>query len=98
MEKKITKATLKSFINKNRKALYINVKSEFDGMTDGCEDRHDGFKETVKSAYPNEHNLGIVGVWMVHKNYFYPYNDGTFEGIEYSNCCGRAILAVKKTA
>ena len=34
---KITKATVKSFIKKNIDDMYINVRSSFDGMTDGLE-------------------------------------------------------------
>jgi len=99
MEKKITKATLKSFIRKNKEKLFINVKSEFDGMTDGLESRHEGFvKAHYDTAVDPKYCLGVSGVWMTHRNYFYPYNDGTFEGIEYMNCCGSAILAVKKAA
>jgi len=32
--KKITRATLKSFIKKNKCQLYVKVVSSFDGMTD----------------------------------------------------------------
>jgi hypothetical protein len=62
--KKITMATLKSFINKNKAALFINVLSEFDGMTDGCESRDGGFQKIeVKTFEP--HTLGIKGLWLV---------------------------------
>lgn len=45
MTKKITKTTFKSFIKKNAGKLFVQTKSYFDGMVDGCEyvpskDRH----------------------------------------------------------
>lgn len=35
--KKITKSTFKSFLKKNEGNLFIQTKSYFDGMVDGCE-------------------------------------------------------------
>lgn len=42
--KKITLTTVKKFVKDNADKLFINVKSSFDGMTDGCESRHNGFQ------------------------------------------------------
>ncbi len=98
--KKITLTTVKSFIKKNRKDLFINVKSSFDGMTDGCEPRKDGFifASTEKQDTCRENTLGVAGAWFVFqsRDYFKPYSDDKFEGIEVSNACGHFILAVKK--
>ena len=99
--KKITKATFKSFIRKNIDYLYINVKTEFDGMVDGCEPRHGGFKPIQLSpAVAHEHSLFIGGLYLVNggDDRFYHYEDENFMGIEYCNCCGRGILAIAKAS
>lgn len=96
--KKITLATVKSFIRANADKLYINVTSSFDGMTDMCEQRHDGFKKvTTFTADHREYSLGIAGAWFVRdsRDYFTHYNKDGFEGIQVSNSCGRFILAIK---
>jgi hypothetical protein len=104
MEKKITKATFKSFIKKNIDGLYINVKSKFDGMTDMCEAQNGGFvKATADNRdYCLENTLGIEGLWLVGSGHrgdrFRPYSEGAWTGIEYSNCCGRGIIAVRNRA
>jgi hypothetical protein len=101
---KITLSTVKSFIRANRAELYINIKSDFDGMTDCCQSRHGGF-EKVKSDIQvrpfqsdRDPTLGIPGAWFVgsSRDYFSTFEDGTYRGIEVSNCCGYFVLAVKK--
>ena len=92
---KITRATVKSFIKKNFEGLYINVKSEFDGMTDGCEGRSGGFKKAEPAE--GSHALGVKGAYFVqHDDLFEHWEDDTMTGIEVYNCCGHFILAVKK--
>ena len=95
--KKITLATVKSFIRKNSNNLFINVKSSFDGMTDGCEPCNNGFMVAVPAQDHIENNLGINGAWVVgsSRDYFTPYFKDGFSGIEVYNCCGKFILAVK---
>jgi len=96
--KKITRTTVKTFIRNNAANLYINVKSEFDGMSDGCEQRHEGFKRvTTFTAADRKSTMGISGAWFVGngRDYFYPYSENGFEGIKVSNSCGRFILAIK---
>lgn len=96
---KITLATVKSFIKNNNGKLFINVKSSFDGMIDGCETRHDGFTAAV---YENDCNakytLGIKNAWFVgsSRDYFETFENEIFTGIEVSNSCGCFILATKK--
>jgi hypothetical protein len=101
--KKITLATIKSFINKNRDNLYIKVRSSFDGMTDCVEvikDAH--FSKIENTERSVEHTMGINGAWFVSqsRDYFgkfdYAGSDGVFEGYEISNCCGTFQLAIKK--
>src|SRR5690349_4320372 len=95
---KVTLATLKRFVKKNRENLWINVKSYFDGMIDGTAYNHDGFKKAGKSDYPHsfEHDLGISGAWFVGRSgdYFKAYDKDGFKGYEVYNSCGCFILAV----
>lgn len=101
LTKKITLATVKAFIRTNATELYINVTSSFDGMTDGCEQRHEGFKKvTTFTADHREHTRGIQGAWFVgdSRDYFTAYKKDGFEGIQVSNSCGRFILAIKSNS
>jgi len=98
---KITLATIKSFVRKNQDNLYINVKSDFDGMTDMCEPRDGGFTRVEKEedTFYSERTLGIRGAWFVgsSRDYFKEYNENGFQGYEIYNCCGKFILAVKSS-
>lgn len=102
---KITRATLKSFINKNKSELYINIKRSFDGRVDCVTECDNGFSK-IASIVSNDYfqrqekyTMGIQGLWLVgqSRDYFQTYDDGMYQGISISNCCGLSILAVKKT-
>lgn len=99
--KKITLATVKSFIRKNPN-LYINCKSKFDGMVDcvmPCNNQ--GFEPIEPDPRGFCRNtLDIKGAWFVlgGGDRFYPHEDDNFEGIEVYNCCGSFILATRKAA
>jgi len=98
--KKITLATIKSFIRKNKSNLFLNVKSSFDGMTDCIEFRNYGFnpiKNTEWAQNNHKHTMGIQGAWFVgqSRDYFSEYSKNGFFGYEVSNCCGSFVLAVK---
>jgi hypothetical protein len=99
---KVTKATLKSFVKKNRNQLYINVKSVFSGYTDGLESQNAGFKKIEFEGFEAtaEHTLRIKGLWLVNGggDRFHEFDDGEYTGIEYHNACGHGILAIKKSA
>jgi len=92
-QKKITLATLKSFIRKNADSLFCKTRSRFDGMTDSIEQVEDFF-----GSVSAEKALGLQGVYIVggSRDRFRHFEDESFIGIEVSNCCGRGILAVKK--
>jgi len=99
---KITLATFKSFIRKNRDALQILVSSKFDGMTDGCEgtgqtDFSPALECDRKDEGYTKHTLEIAGVWLVGggRDYFTAYNNNGFTGIEWSNCCGHGVIAIR---
>lgn len=97
--KKITMATIKAFIKKNRSKLFIKCLSGFDGNADGvreCEDH--GFSPALEPDegcnHSNRH--GIHGAWFVgrSRDYFTAYSEGGWIGYEVSNCCGSFVLAI----
>lgn len=94
---KTTKSTIKSFIKHNEGRLFINVKSSFDGMIDGCAYCNDGFKKAGKDTENERNTLGVAGAWFVgsSRDYFKLYNENGMKGYIISNCCGHFILAVK---
>jgi hypothetical protein len=95
--KKITKATFKSFVNKNSD-LYLKERSSFSGMTDCVEPLNGGFEPVqIRNEYL-DNTLGISGVWMVGHggDRFSTYEDDNFKGIEVYNCCGCFIVATRK--
>ena len=89
--KKITLATLKAFIKKSSE-LFIEVKSDFNGMTDCVEIVKIGIKKVSK-----EKAIGHDGVWCVgsSRDYFKFVENENYFGIEVSNCCGHGILWTK---
>lgn len=96
---KITRSTFKSFINKNTGKLWIDCKSDFDGMVDMVT-THEGhsFHPVQATDRNNDHTLGIGGLWLVgqSRDWFTAYENEVFTGIEVSNCCGNQVIAVKK--
>jgi hypothetical protein len=92
-KKKITLATVKSFIRKNSDRLFCKVGSRFDGMTDCVQEVENSFTQIAA-----ENALGIRGVYIVggSRDHFWAFENDTFTGIEISNCCGRGILAIRK--
>lgn len=96
--KKITLATIKSFIKKNED-LYIKNKSDFDGMVDGVREcSNQSFRKAERKDGLTENTLGIVGAWFVKssRDGFNEYEDEQYKGYEVYNCCGSFILAVAK--
>lgn len=98
MTKKITLATLKSFVNKNKSNLLLKVSSSFSGMTDCIESIEDNFSPASEDTRNYKNTLGMNGVWLVgdSRDYFTDYEDDNYKGIKCSNCCGCFILAIKK--
>ena len=97
--KKITLATVKSFIRKNREDLMIRNRSSFNSMTDGVEGCADS---SYRKAEPTERNvsntLGIMGAWFVgsSRDRFMPVDSDEHEGIGIYNCCGSFDLVIAK--
>lgn len=99
--KKITLATIKSFINNEMKndKLYIASLSSFDGMVDCVMPSDDkNFKKAVKSERNSENDLGVAGAWFVKgsRDSFETFENDEFKGFEVYNCCGSFILATTK--
>ena len=95
--KKITLATLKSFINKNE--VYVKMESSFDGMSDMVEyDKNAKYMPAQKTDSNIANTLGVNGLWVVggSRNYFKYFEDENFYGIDVYNCCGSSLIAIKK--
>jgi len=95
MNRKITKATFKSFIRKNSNRLHVKVCSRFDGMTDCVQSVADSFTPAQPDGNISN-TLGISGVWLVgdSRDYFEPFEADGFSGIKVVNCCGSFVVAV----
>lgn len=101
--KKPTLATLKAFIRKNEANLFIRVKSQFDGMTDGTEYLSSP-KFTPASEHKTEwaesckdHTLGFQGLWLVKqsRDYITEIKEDGFIGFHVYNCCGSCDIGIK---
>lgn len=96
--KKITLATIKSFIKKNEGKIYIKVKSSFSGYTDCVETIQDDFKLAVKDENINlKYTFGIPGAWFVgqSRDYFEAFENENYKGFKVYNACGSFIIAIK---
>jgi len=88
MEKKITKATLKMFIRKNKDNLFLEVKSDFDGMVD-CVMPCKSPKRKIDCSNLDFSkdcwglDLSLVGGDKINK---------IKNGFEVKNCCGKYFL------
>lgn len=97
MGKKITLATVKTFVRKNADRMHIMYISNFDGMTDRMEYSKDRkFVPAQPSNLSYSDTLGIMGAWIVggSRNRFSEYCEDGFRGISVSNCCARFVLGV----
>jgi len=93
--KKITLATIKSFIKKTPD-LHISIQSHFDGMQDCVTSSIDkSFALAQRNAKFIENTMGIHGAWFVKgsRDYFSEYKDDKFFGYTVSNCCGTFVIA-----
>ena len=95
--KKITRATIKSFVKKNRDNLLINVHSDFNGMIDGLDFFDDGFIPAKHTDRDLEYTMGVEGAYLVpmSRNWFYHYEENGLVGITASNSCGSFTVAIR---
>jgi hypothetical protein len=99
--KKVTLASVKSFIKKNSNNLFIKTESTFDGMVDGVVYNHLSNYSKVElnnESINNKYTLGINGAWFVgsSRDYFKSYEANNMICISVSNCCGSFTLATTK--
>lgn len=97
--KKITRATLKAFILKNRDKLFHLTKNSFDGHVDCVMPTSEPvFKRVNSIEIENKTTFGIKDAWLVGNgdDYFTLYEDAQYIGIEVSNCCANWIVVIKK--
>ena len=108
--KKITIATVKAFIRRNRASLLVRVKSCFDGMDDCVRENSDSVfapavarewfcHETGKyiaCSQDNKDTLGIVGVWFCGRDWCDQIETEEFFGYRVSNCCGTWFVAIAR--
>jgi hypothetical protein len=110
--KKITVATVKSFIRKNRDSgLLIRVTSHFNGMSDMVEEiENDGFSPIrsrewychdtyryVPYSQDEPNSLGIAGVWFTRgRDSCSSFENETHKGFTVYNCCGEWTVAIAK--
>jgi hypothetical protein len=104
--KKVTLATIKSFMKGCNASLYVKPLSAFDGMVDcvmPCEEKNRWFNVSGRYNPDKSNTYGLgSGAWFVggSRNWFSLYADDTYIGYEVSNCCGSFIVATlrKKAA
>ena len=94
--KKITLATVKSFIKRNSDSIYTQEISSFSGMSDCVEHLSVSEREWKKTEASDV--MGFNGVYFVGRgrDYFSISEDDTYYGVRVYNSCGSGILAVKK--
>jgi hypothetical protein len=98
--KKITLATVKSFIKKNADNLLIETISRFNGMSDMVEYTTGGFRKVESVNLERRNDLGISGAWFVGQSNdrFEAFDSIALTGIKVSNSCGSFKLAIIKPA
>ncbi len=98
--KKITRATFKAFVRKNRGKLLAKVISDFDGMTDCVEYLEDAEYAPARKAVidSEEHNLGFSAIWLVghSRDRFKLIDNDKYFGYYVSNCCGSFEVVIAK--
>lgn len=96
--KKITRASLKSFIKKNEKNLFVMSLSSFDGMVDCVMPTDDTMRKVESVNFDDEHSFGLRGLWLVghSDDYFEAWEGERYVGIKIYNCCGSSIIATTK--
>jgi len=95
---KITLATLKAFLNKNSKNIFIKELSRFDGMVDCVMNVKDDFSHVERREDTAEHDLGFSGCWLVgsSRDTISIYEDDIYTGFQVYNSCGSWIAATPK--
>lgn len=97
--KKATRATLKSFVNKNRDQLKIRNNSNFDGMVDCVMPSDDpAWRDATATEKNVSYTYGVEGMWLVlgGRDWIERADFGNgLEGFHVWNCCGSFDVAVR---
>ena len=99
--KKITRATVKSFIRRHRDNLFIRIDSKIQGYDDGKSRIHGAtFNAATVSNLADEITLGVEGAWFLGRgfvggDYFESFQRDGYEGIEVFNRMCSFVLAVR---
>lgn len=98
-DKKITKATFKSFVKKNGAKLFVKVSGQFDCQIDGMSSNRAASFQPAIPAGNAEYTLGFEGIRLVggSRNYFYAFEDENYVGIRLSNCVVCMTVAILKS-
>lgn len=94
--KKITRATVKSFIRRHRDHLFVMSISSFDGQEDArmAFDKPEFLSVEVWDVN-NQRTLGVEGVYFRENTSFKAYSGHGFEGFEVSHSGADFVLAVR---
>jgi len=102
MAKRVTLATIKAFIRKNKSDLYIKFESSFSGQSDMVESLD--APEWVKAANTThnlKNSLGVNGAYFIGRgarDYFEAIDADGFVGFSVYNACGSFSIGIKKGA
>ena len=95
---KVTMATVKAFVRKNKGRIYVRNLSDFNAMTDCVERSADREFYLAEVEEDSMHTLGVKGAWFVlsSRDRMMPIESDEFVGFHVYNSCGSFDLAVKK--
>lgn len=99
MEKKITKATFKSFVKKNLKNLYSVCFSDFDGMQDCVTAVEQKLAKVTTFDWSRGYgDCGMPNVWLCGggDDRFGEIEYKGMKGIQCYNCCGHWAVVTKQ--
>ena len=97
--KKITLATVKSWIKKNHGNIYIQIKNDFCGYNDCViANKEPTWELASHNQNVNDNTLGINGAWVVKqsRDSLNAYDDNQYQGFYIYNCTGSFYIGIKK--
>lgn len=94
-QKKITKATIKSFIRKNKDEIMVLHTNRFDAYCDGVRPVSEPFERVEFRIENGKEVPSYLSVPLdIRHNIFKPYNKNGMIGFEVYNCCGTYVVAI----
>lgn len=93
---RISGNSVRAFVRRNEGHVYYQVLAEFDGMTD-CVEQVSRPITLATMALEISSGIGIQGPYIINgSTYYHDYEDDAYLGYQYSNCCERGLILVKK--